>query len=399
VHHLDDPELNHVPPPKLLTIDWSTANLSSDAEALRVWKQIAPTGEDWQQRLDEVPSAATRPLAIALLREGNFECGEGPSRCGHAVALKYSEPNSTLADPCLRRELAIWSIDQLDPTDVPKVGDALKKLAALPPPESQLVADVIKRVESADPDLRLEVLAIAANAGQHDLVNADLGGFDEAHLITAAQKLHLDGALDGLSAKTQRAVFLKAIADDRLEPTTRAQAMAELVGDDDKLAPDLEKALVAVTKGASCDAAAAAALVLVRHGHPSAVPVRPSTTNPGAIVHGLCVVGAYEAQMRSDEASPLSTFLPAHGLEVMHVIYDAYSDTDADGDGDIHTTHEGQLIPQANATLPESTDFARALQHCAKLTCSTDDHDFKLTLKNGVFTRVEIIDKPGCPAP
>jgi hypothetical protein len=399
VHHLNDPDLDRIPPPTLLAIDWSTVKLSNDAEALQVWNQIAPTGEDWQQRLDEIPSAAARPLALALLREGHFDCGEGPSRCGHAVGLKYSEPNSTLADPCLRRELAMWSLDQLDPTDVPKIGAALKKIASLPPPESQLVAEVIKRVEFADPDLRLEVLATAAHAGQGDLANADLGGFDEAHLIIAAEKLHLDGALDGLSAKTQRAVFLKAIADDKLAASTRAQAMAELVGDDDKLAPDLKAALVAVTKSANCDAAAAAALVLVRHGSPNAVPARPATTNPTAIVHGLCVVGAYEAQMRSDEASPLSTFLPAHGLEVMHVVYDPYSDTDPDGDGDVHTTHEGELMPRANATLPESTDFARALQHCVKLTCSSEDHDFKLIVTNGLFARVEIIDRPGCPAP
>src|SRR6185312_16818765 len=68
--HLNDPDLNRPPAPKLLAIDWANVKVASDADAIALWKQIAPTGEDWQQRLDEIPpgSPIQHALAVALLR-------------------------------------------------------------------------------------------------------------------------------------------------------------------------------------------------------------------------------------------------------------------------------------------------------------------------------------------
>ena len=402
VHHLDDPDLNHAPAAKLLSIDWTNVKLANDGEALALWKQIAPTGEDWQQRLDEVPSTLVKPLALALLREGNFACPIDPPRgCSHQLTLTATNPDAGLSDPCVRRELALWSLDQLDRDDLPAVRDALKKIVALPPPESQLVADALQLAEPGDQDLRLELLGIAWRAGQRELVNGQFGGFDEAHLLTAATKLHVDGAFDGLSAQTQRMVFLNAVGDDQLQPATRAHVMAELLGDQDVLAPDLKTALIAVaTKSVDCEAAAAAAHELVAHDVPTYAPSRPRSSTPDAIVHGLCVLAAYEGHLRADQSSPFASFLPARGLELVRVTYDAYSDVDTDGDGDPHTVHVNDLIPRANATLPEAGELVLALAHCTKqLVCSSDEHDFKLTLKNGLLTRLEIIDRLPCQAP
>jgi len=107
-----------------------------------------------------------------------------------------------------------------------------------------------------------------------------------------------------------------------------------------------------------------------------------------------------EGHLRADQTSPFASFLPARGLELVRVTYDAYSDVDTDGDGDPHTVHVNDLIPRANATLPEAGELELALQHCTKqLVCSSDEHDFKLTLKNGLLTRLEIIDRVPCQAP
>jgi hypothetical protein len=402
VHHLNDPDLNHAPAEKLLTIDWSTVRLATDDDALALWKRIAPTGDDWQRRLDEVPTSLVKSLAIALLLEGNFACPVEPPRgCNHQLVLSATNPDAGLTDPCVRRELAMWSIDQLDRELLPRVKGALEKIVALPPPESQLVADALQFAESGDQDLRLELLGIAWKAGQRELVNGQFSGFDDAHLITAATKLHIDGAFDGLTAETQRALFIKAIGDEQLLPTTRAHLMTELLGDQDILQPDLEAALIAVaTKSRDCDAAAAAAHELVSHDVPAYAPSRPRSGSTDAIVRGLCVLAAYEGQLRADQTSPFASYLPARGLELVRVTYDPYSDVDTDGDGDPHTEHVNELVPRANVTVPEASELALALAHCTKqLTCSTEEHDFKLTLKNGLLARLEIIDRPPCQAP
>jgi hypothetical protein len=407
VHHLDDPDLNHAQAKKLLSIDWSNTKLSTDAEALAVWKTIALTGDDAEQKLAEIPPEPTRLLALALLREGNFKCpalgtankvidlDSGLFTCGQPTQLTPVDPAMSLADPCLRREVAMWALDSLDQSDLPAIKDALRGIAALAPPESQLVADALHFAEQADQDFRLELIGIAWKAGQHDLVNGQMSGFDDKHLIDAAQALHIDGAFEGISAVTQRPVFLKAVADEQLQPATRAAAMVELLGDNDQLTPDVQKALVAATKSASCATAAQAAMLLVRHGQPYA-PTRPKS---GQILRGLCVIASYEQLLRSDESSPFSTYVPARGLELVKVSYDAYSESDPDGDGDPHTEHFTDLLPRANASLPEAQDFARATCDAAKLVCITDEHEFRLTVKNGELSRLEIRDRPPCRAP
>jgi hypothetical protein len=404
--HLHDPDLDRPPPRKLLAIDWATVPLASEADARALWTQIAPTGDDWEQRLDEIPatSAIPKALALALLHEGNFACAPTPvPACSRAQpVIEPAAATATLGDPCLRRQLALWSIDQLEPAELPQVKDALRAIAALPPPESQLVADAL-RLASSDEALHFELLAIAWRAGQHELVSGAMNGLDEAHLIEAATNLHIDGALDGLSAQTQRAVFLKAIADDQLLAATRAQAMIELAGDDDKLAPDLRAALIAITKAPSCEAAAAAAHVLVHHGEAAFVPKRPPKTTsrkPEAILRGLCVLAAYETQARSDEPSPFASYLPARGLELVRVIYDPFNEVDADGDGDPHTERTTDLIDRATASLPDLPDLVPALQHCVKTTCTSEDHEFRFGLKaTGELARLEVIDRPPCQKP
>jgi len=398
--HLNDPDLNHVAPAKLLAIDWNSVKVSSDAEALALWNQIAPTGDDWQQRLDEIPqpSPIQLALAVALLRGGNFACVAPAQACHAPLEVAATKPDATFTDPCLRRELALWSIDQLDAEDAPQLRDALKQIAALPPPESQLVADAI-RLASADPALTFDLIAIAWKAGQHDLVNGMMSSLDEAHQVEAATKLHVDGAFEALTATTQRPVFLGALADEQLDWKTRAQAMAELAGDDDKLAPDLQKALITATKSPSCETAAAAAHVLDRHGEHAYVPFKPVATQADKLTHGLCVTTAYEQEARSDERSPFTSYLPARGLELVTVTYDPYSDVDTDGDGDPHTNRVTDLVARASAELPDLPDFLGALRHCAKGTCSSDDHDFKLVWKNGLLTRLEILEKPPCQKP
>ena len=61
VHHLDDPDVNKHEE-KLLSIDWSV-----DRDPIETWKLIAPTGADFEEKLQEIPEAQQTKLALALL--------------------------------------------------------------------------------------------------------------------------------------------------------------------------------------------------------------------------------------------------------------------------------------------------------------------------------------------
>jgi hypothetical protein len=401
-HEID---LESPPHKHLLAIDWKTVKLDSDADALALWQQIAPTGDDWEAKLDEVPDDIARPLALALLHDGHFTCAPAPlpNACARTLGdLPAPAETATFAEPCLRRVLALWSFDQLAPGDLPGVRDALRAIAAIPPPESQLVAAAIHAVPEADQDARLELLSIAWRAGQHDLVDAAVGSLDEAHLITAAKAHHLSGALEVLSAEGQRAVYLAAINDEALAPRARTSAIGDLVALDDKLPADLSAALVSAVRSKDCVVAATAARALDQHGDHRFVPRRPRTANTAALMRAMCVLASYESLQQSDEPSLLATYLPARGLERVTITYDPLSDVDSDGDGDPHTSHTADLVARGDAVLPELEDLVRAMAHCTGTICVSDDHEFRFVWKpvggDRLLSRIELVDRPPCPS-
>jgi hypothetical protein len=411
VHHLQDPDLNHPPPRKLLAIDWSATKLASDADALALWARIAPTGDDWEEKLAEVPSDSpiAHQLAIALLHEGNLTCAAPPrSKCDAApLDLPAPADTATLTDPCLRRLLALWSIEQLDEDELPAVRDALRAIAAIPPPESQLVASAIRVIPERDLDGRYELIEIAWRAGQHELVDGMLGTFDDAHLVTAVSKLHVDGALAPLSAENQRATFLAAVTDEQLSVPGRRQAIDELVEIADaklpspaKLPADLRAALITAGKSRDCAVAAAAARALDQHGDRTLVPKVPHTRSPEVMMRQLCVLASFESMQRSDEPSYFPTYIAAKGLELVKVSYDPYSDSDLDGDGDVHTAHERQLVSLDEVVLPEVEDLVRAMAHCTGTACRSESREFRFTFRpfSGglLLTRLEVAELPPC---
>lgn len=405
-----DPDLHRPPPRRLLDIDWAKVSLTSEADALALWRRIAPTGVDWDDKLEEIPAALARPLAIAVLRGGNFTCAKPPASDCAKPRYDFDPPADAagLDDPCLRRLLALWAIAQLEDDDVPQVKAALLAIAQLPPPESQLVEAAIHAIPEADHDARLAILASAWRAGQHEVVDSAIGELDEPHLVEAARQ-HIAGALDVLSAVDHRAVYLAALTDEALATSARTQAIGELVALDDKLAPDLQAALVAAAKSKDCQVAAAAARVLDQHGDHRFVPRRPRTASPAALMRAVCVLASYESLQQADEPSLLATYLPARGLERVTITYDPLSDTDSDGDGDPHTTHTAELIARGDAVLPELEDLVRAMQHCSGAICVSDDREFRFVWARAVsgargtgelvLSRIELADLPPCTAP
>jgi hypothetical protein len=413
VHHLNDPDLARPPRKKLLAIDWAATTLTSDADALALWQRIAPTGDDFEEKLGEIPDGtAAHALALALLRAGNFVCSAPAPTCGHVpIDVPPPAPSATLADPCLRRVLALWALGQLDEDDLASMRDTLRALAAIPPPESLLVAHAIRTIPEDDVAGRYDLMAIAWRAGQHELVNGMMSSLDEPRLEDALTKLHVDGAVEPLAGERHRPAFLAAIADEQLPSPGRVQAITELVTLFDaaqatdgkppaKLPADLRAALVTAGKSPDCGVAAAAARALDQHGDRALVPKLPRTTKPDVMMRALCVLASFERLQRSDEPSYLPTYLPARGLELVKVTYDPYSDADPDGDGDIHTEHVRQLVKLDEAVLPEIEDLERAMRRCKGTACQSDDREFRFTFQPWggglLLSKLEMIELPPC---
>lgn len=403
--HAPDPDLHPAPVTPLIAIDWSTVSLATDADANAVWKTIAPTGADIDAKLDEIPVAAARPLAIAMLHAGNFTCAPPPPASDCVMApMDVPEPAPTagLDDPCLRRVLALWSIAAIEDADVPGVLDALRAIVAIPPPESQLVAAALHAIPEDDHAHRVELLSIAYKAGQRDLANANVGDLDEAHLIEAVTKHHIAGALEVLSAEAHRAVYLAAVTDEALAAPARVSAINDLVTAEDPLKPETRTVIVKATASPECAVAAMAARVLVVRGETRFIPRKPKTRSPAAMLHAVCVLASYERLQGNDEPSLLASFIPAKGLEQVRVSYDALGEVDTDGDGDPHTEHRTDLVSRAEVVVPDSDDLVRSFAHCAGTTCSTSDRVFKLGFQpiggDLWLTRLEIDERPPCPA-
>lgn len=398
-----DPDLNPKPPQKLLSIDWPRVTLSSEVEALTLWRQIAPSGDDFQDKLAEIPDTHARPLAIALLHGGNFKCTPPPPPDCAAPQFDVPTPAPTagLDDPCLRRNVALWALDQLEPEDIPKVLDVLRAVAALPPPESELIVAALDALPETNFDGRLELLAIASKNGQRELADTHLGDLDEAHLKLAVQKHHIGGALEVLAAEAHRAVYLTAINDEALAGGPRAKAILELAATaDPKLPRDLTTALGKAAGSADCAVAGAAIRALELHGDRSRIPKRPRTQSPATMMRALCVLASYEQLQRADEPSLLATYVPPKGLERVEVTYVSHADGDPDGDGDPHTEHQADLIDKRELVVPEIEELSRAMRRCKGTTCTTNDREFHFSFKSGgdglLLARIELVERPPC---
>lgn len=388
--------------PKLLSIDWSTVKLASSADALALWTRIAPTGLDWEDKLQELPDEVERPLALALLEGGNFTCMPPVKQIDCAPPqfdVKEPAHAAGFTDPCLRRLLAIWAIDKLDDADLPKLRDQLRAIVQLPPPESELVATVLAAIPDDDQATRLDLIGLAQRAGQQDVVTGAVGKLDEPSLIIAVTKHHVDSALEILSAEGHRATYLGAVVDEQLGAVARIRAMHDLVATDDKLAPDVKAALVKAAAAKDCSVAATAARMLQQFGDKRFVPVRPRAATPDKLMRALCVLASYEHQQGADEASLLATYVPKHGLDRITIKYDALSETDDDGDGDVHTIPEALLIPKAQLLVPEIEDMIKAFRRCAGTVCRSEEREFRFSFRAGLLWRLEIVERPPCPKP
>ena len=365
------PPSNEPAPAPLLSIDWKKVQVTDDASALALWGKIAPTGADWELRIGELPDddGLQRHLAFALLRGGDFLCKmpEAASSCAAAATLNAA-PDSTLSDPCLRRELALWALDRLDDEDARTLERELLALVALPPPEDELVREAFDLVPVGADQLLLHMIEAAHAAGQGANADESLSWLPRPMLLQVATKLHSDGALRALDPAEARAAFIAAITDGKLKPATSIAAIDDLISADDtrdqKLKKDVRAALLAALKDPRCEVAAAAARALVNAGERRYLP-RPVLTSIPASLRALCVMAAYSQEETGVEAgvdSSLRRFISKRGLQ----IYD-HAEITAPPDeigGEV-------ILPAELIVLPFLEELSAALEHCTTTNAGT----------------------------
>lgn len=363
-------------PAPLLSIDWSTVQLSDDAAALALWQRIAPTGEDWELRLGELPDddALLKPLALALLRQGGFAC-PASGRCADA-GLSAVEATATLADPCLRRELALWAFGRLDEEDAVGIADTLVSIAGLAAPEEELVSEAFDLVPAGQDALLLRMNEAARAAGHGELADHSLQWLSPAALEVAARTLHADGAFSLLELGEARELFLAAINDRGLRPATRISVMEELAAEE-----PLSKAVRAALRKASadprCEIAGTALRLLEHAGDKLRAPPRRSLP---AALRELCV-----GEARYSNSDPLDSHLvPLVSPQGLVVIDHAALTEDA---GEL----SGETMPREQVfVLPFGEELAAALERCQEATCRGPGVRFELAFdKQWRLQRIE----------
>jgi hypothetical protein len=361
------------PDPELakLDIDWATTSVASDADALAVWRRIVPTARDWELRVAQIPDDKHAALAGALLRAGNLRCPAVATTACTAGFVGYPEPaiDASFDDPCLRRTLALWAIGSLG-NDVEDLLPTLSALAGDRAVDDEVVEAAVTAARYQPETARMDLIRAAAAAGHGAAVNNELYGLSSELLAEAATQLHIDAAVETLDVDYSRPVFLAAVRDRALRPSTRIDAIHELViASGEKLSRELDKALTEATKDPDCTLAATAAAALVQLGKPHALPSRPRNRKPADAMRALCVMAA------ADLPQVAAAFVGPKGLKVVETSFDAdlefAPDDNEDGDNDPRTTRKVETVIRRDfEDIPFDTEIPLAMKSCKGTTCT-----------------------------
>jgi hypothetical protein len=363
-------------PPDALRFDWTGIAIANDSDAVAVWRRLVPVAQDWELRVSTIPDEHVRAMATALLRAGNFACAPVKTTVGCTYVdhtFVDPPPTATLDDPCLRREIALWALDQLDPAGVAALVPTLTALARTPPPDDQLVDRVLEIVSEQPESTRLAILGAARAAGHSgDAVDMNVDGLSDAGMIAAARDHHIDGALTALDVSLAFPLYIAAIGDRKLRPETRRGAIVDLTAEIayDRVPRELEKALVAATADPSCAVAAAAAEALAGFGRTAYLPRRPRGRKVADAMRMVCVLAAGDHQ-----PSPRN-LIATRGLTVVERNFDPDREFDTsvpddDGDGDPRTQRIIDVFPRSEVTeLPYAEELEAAMERCTGTTCT-----------------------------
>jgi hypothetical protein len=380
----------------------SVAAPKDDDEALALWHKLAPTGADYPEKLASLPDepAVTRAMARVLLQGGNLACDKKIEydECG----TEYSEwepldPKSTWNDPCLRRRLAIWALEDAGLTEADLnagVTAELQKALALAKPEEELPEAIMELVSSMSEPTRVDFIGEAAEAGRRDLAEAALTGLSDASLVTLYKDNGLDAAVKQLDVKKHRAVLVTALADTKLDVATRHEVLDGFNG---IKGDDIKAALVQVADDDDCELAMDAAVELAARGDSSKLPKKPDNTDVQAHARAICMLMHDPDASRAE--TRLNAFLPRKGgatiTEEVENTFDNYGDEGDDEGGEPEEPPEPETINQDNSLSPALDEaFGQTEPSCGGTSCQveTGSGNFTVSFEIGKDGKLYISD-------
>ena len=366
------------PPKKYVNIDWAKVVIANDQDAMAIWQRINPTTEDLATKLGEIPRnfAITKPLARAMLRSGNFIC---PSRnigttCSPVFELIDTPADATLTNPCLRRELALWSIDQLDDVDAVSVAPELIAIAGLPMPETELPNAAFELLPlGADGDALMYDMAIAAHLAHRTVPLS--GENSPAMMARLLNEHHLEEPLNHLFVEEARREIVAAIADTQLSRVARREALLAVI-EANASQPDqeLRAALQRTTRDANCELAGLASQAL-------GLTLVPSASNkPLLQLRALCLAAHAEV--------PLSNFIDRRGLTRV-----TYGEGEAEGDGNTLMTLSPAQV-DGFGELEKQAMRGTCVVKAGRVECKDAQVRGQFTFKSGRLLRISVEEIP-----
>jgi hypothetical protein len=321
----------------------------SDAEAMALWRRIAPTVADHASKLGSISDpAVTRPLALTIVRGGNFACKDFTeyTECG-VTSRQWNllAPSAGLDSPCLRRLLALWALTQaaLRPTDVSSILPRLVEIMHLPSPEHELKAAALQLASGAPAAERWRLVEAAVQADEKDMAAGALGGLPDEYLARAYREYGFDEAVLGMDALRNGPLIAQALSDDNLRRQTRLALFDRLP---QKPWPGLAEQLGALSASDDdCEIAMRAGLASLAYGDASRLPRRPPPadtlgTEARHLAETLC-----RAAFDPDDARQLGLWremLPPTGSIRIHRRREVRS-ADPDEDDDVQDVTVGTL--------------------------------------------------------
>lgn len=288
LHDADAAGTARAPTSNYLSPEERAARLTAFAEdeaAAAAWPTLGINGRNWEHVLRALPvdPNVRVPLARALLQGGNFACSPVTSTMAcsaRPVAFAATKPDATIDDPCLRRLLVPWALDELPPEKAAAEAlfAPLLALTRLPPPEVDLHREVLTYLlDSQAPEAMLMQALVSLGQGQH--AAAGQGNATEweralavpmetvpVALLERALQQGVDLALLFLSLESAPDAFIAAAINPGLLVRTRVEAISQLADSDaarePALARTVRKALLRLVDDSVCEIAAAARLAL-----------------------------------------------------------------------------------------------------------------------------------------
>ncbi len=290
--------------------DWREARIDSDTDAITVWRAIDPTPATWEQKREAIPDRMRARLAVALLRGGNFACKRrrfAPHTCARPPAIAEPAPNATFDDPCFRRRLAMWALDEVGYDELAMLDKPLRAIAMLPRPEDELITKLVTRLSELQNAQFVDLMLAGVDAGWRP--SADLRNLIPPARDAEARRHHIFRPADQYEVETDRPILMSIARDKTLDAGDRELALEQLhsaIADGQPLPDDLRKLLYKITREPDCAIAQVAVRMLADAGEQPFGVQRPITADVRANMRALCiaigdtvdgpnVIGAYQA--------------------------------------------------------------------------------------------------------